>query len=99
MEILENAFAGNCTENCGGHWLNMVLDILWRILSAPKTNYAQDIVFDKDTPIFCTSKSEILSIKNGVLDKWPQSGPDGFILETSVHCVEKHTLDQCWVIL
>ena len=38
-------------------------------LSAPKTHYAQDIIFDKDTPIFCTSKSEILSIKNGVLDE------------------------------
>ena len=37
-------------------------------LSAPKTQYAQDIVFDKDTPIFCRSKSEILSIKNGMLD-------------------------------
>ena len=38
-------------------------------LSAPKTHYAQDNVFDKDTRIFCTSKSEILSIKNGVLDE------------------------------
>lgn len=164
MEILENALAGDCTENCGGRWLNMALDILRRNqierthfstavrdllkngrgkyrniflkgganrgktfllnpltviykafvnpasttfawvgaesaeviflndfrwtsqvlpwqdmllllegqpvhLSAPKTHYAQDIVFDKDTPIFCTSKSEILSIKNGVLDE------------------------------
>ena len=36
--------------------------------SAPKTHYAQDIVFDKDTPIFCTSKSEIISLRNGVVD-------------------------------
>ena len=37
--------------------------------SAPKTHYAQDIVFDKDTPIFCTSKSEIISVKGGVVDE------------------------------
>lgn len=36
--------------------------------SAPKTHYAQDITFEKDTPIFCTSKSEIISIKGGVVD-------------------------------
>ena len=36
--------------------------------SAPKTHYAQDIVFEKDTPIFCTSKSEIVAIKGGVVD-------------------------------
>ena len=35
--------------------------------SAPKTHYAQDIVFEKDTPIFCTSKSEIVAIKGGVV--------------------------------
>ena len=34
-----------------------------------------------------------------VLVEWPQSGADDFILKTSAHCVEKHTLDQCWVIL
>ena len=31
-------------------------------------HYTQDIVLDKDTPIFCTSKSEIISLKNGVVD-------------------------------
>jgi len=36
--------------------------------SAPKTHCVQDIVFDKDTPIFCTSKSEIVSLRNGVVD-------------------------------
>ena len=36
--------------------------------SAPKTHYAQDIVFEKDTPTFCTSKSEIVLIKGGVVD-------------------------------
>ena len=25
-------------------------------LPAPKTHYAKDIVYDKDTPIFCTGK-------------------------------------------
>jgi len=36
--------------------------------SAPKTHYAQDIAFEKDTPIFCKSKSEIVLIKGGVVD-------------------------------
>lgn len=36
--------------------------------SAPKTHFAQDIVFEKDTPVFCTFKSEIISIKGCVLD-------------------------------
>ena len=30
MEILENALAGECTENCGGCCLNMALDNLRR---------------------------------------------------------------------
>ena len=36
--------------------------------SAPKTHCTQDIAFEKDTPIFCTSKSEIVLIKGGVVD-------------------------------
>ena len=36
--------------------------------SAPKTHYAQDIVFEKDTSIFCTSKSEIVAVKGAVVD-------------------------------
>ena len=35
--------------------------------SAPKTHYVQ--VFDKDMPIFCTTKSEIISVKGGVVDE------------------------------
>ena len=31
-------------------------------------HYAQDIAFEKDAPIFCTSKSEIVLIKGGVVD-------------------------------
>lgn len=38
-------------------------------LPAPKTHYAQDIVFDKDTPIFCTSKVQFVYIKRGVIDE------------------------------
>ena len=38
-------------------------------LPAPKTHYAKDIVFDKDTPIFITSKQPIIFIKNGVIDQ------------------------------
>ena len=38
-------------------------------LPAPKTHYARDIVFDSDTPIFCTGKHSIIYIKNGVVDE------------------------------
>ena len=39
-------------------------------LPAPKTHYARDIVFEKDTPIFCTGKQPFVYIKNGVIDQW-----------------------------
>ena len=38
-------------------------------LPAPKTHYAKDIVFDKDSPIFCTGKQPIIYIKNGMIDQ------------------------------
>ena len=38
-------------------------------LPAPKTPYAKGIVFEKDTPIFCTRKQPIIFIKNGVIDQ------------------------------
>ena len=38
-------------------------------LPAPKTHYARDIVFERDTPIFCTGKQPIIYIKNGVIDE------------------------------
>ena len=38
-------------------------------LPAPKTHCAKDIVFDKDTPKFSTSKQPIIFIKNGVIDQ------------------------------
>ena len=37
-------------------------------LPAPKTHYKQDIVFEGDTPIFCTSKDELSFVRAGVLD-------------------------------
>ena len=37
-------------------------------LPAPKTHYKQDIVFEGDTPIFCTSKDQLSFVRSGVLD-------------------------------
>ena len=37
-------------------------------LFAAQDTLCEDIVFEKDTPIFCTSKSEIVAIKGGVVD-------------------------------
>ena len=37
-------------------------------LPAPKSHYAKDIVFDKDTPIFATGKNEIIFVKSGDID-------------------------------
>ena len=38
-------------------------------LPAPKTHYACDIVFDKDTPIFCTGKQQLVYISGGSVDE------------------------------
>ena len=38
-------------------------------LPAPKCHFAHDIVFDKDTPIFSTSKHQLVYVKSGVLDE------------------------------
>ena len=37
-------------------------------LPAPKTHFAEDITFEKDTPIFATGKRPLMFIKNGVAD-------------------------------
>ena len=37
-------------------------------LPAPKTPYRQDILFQGDTPIFCTSKDELSYVRGGVVD-------------------------------
>ena len=55
-------------------------------LPAPKMHYARDIVFDKDTPIVCTSKQPIVYIKNGVLDMMSVGWK---IFHFSVHIEEK----------
>ena len=39
-------------------------------LPAPKTHFTQDIEFEKDTPIFCTSKRPLIFVKNGIVDDW-----------------------------
>ena len=36
---------------------------------APRCHYAKDIVFEKDTPIFCTCKQDIVFVKGGVVDE------------------------------
>ena len=38
-------------------------------LPAPKSHYAKDLVLENDTPIFATSKHELVFIKNGVIDE------------------------------
>lgn len=38
-------------------------------LPAPKSHFAHDIVFDKDTPIFSTSKHQLIFVKGGIVDE------------------------------
>ena len=38
-------------------------------LPAPKSHFSKDIVFENDSPIFCTSKDEITFVRGGVLDQ------------------------------
>ena len=38
-------------------------------LPALKGHYAKDIVFETDTPIFCTGKHELVLIKGGCIDE------------------------------
>ena len=37
-------------------------------LPAPKSHYAKDIVYDKDTSILATGKNEIIFVKSGAID-------------------------------
>ena len=37
-------------------------------LAAPKSHYMQDIEFTRDSPVFCTSKDEIVYFRGGALD-------------------------------
>ncbi|KAK3749039.1 hypothetical protein QZH41_005694 [Actinostola sp. cb2023] len=36
---------------------------------APKTHYAQDIVFEKDSPIFCTANEHFSFVRGGAVDR------------------------------
>lgn len=38
-------------------------------LPAPKSHFAKDTVFDSDTPIFATSKHQLVFVKNGGIDE------------------------------
>lgn len=38
-------------------------------LPAPKSHFAKDTVFDSDTPIFATSKHQLVFVKNGAIDE------------------------------
>ena len=52
-------------------WHDLLLMLKGQIvhLPAPKTHYAKDIVFDEDTPIFCTGKQPLLFLKHGIIDQ------------------------------
>ena len=54
-------------------------------LPAPKSHYAKDIVFEKDTPIFATRKNPIIFVKNFTIDE--KETDDGRALENfSLSC-------------
>ena len=52
-------------------WHDLLLMLEGQIvhLPAPKTHYAKDIVFDEDTPIFCSGKQPLLFLKHGIIDQ------------------------------
>ena len=37
-------------------------------MPAPKSHYAEDFVFERDVPIFCTGKDELVYVRGGVAD-------------------------------
>ena len=51
-------------------WHNLLLLLEGQTvhLPAPKSHYAEDIVFERDVPIFCTGKDELVYIPGGVAD-------------------------------
>ena len=60
------------------HWSGQIIpwqDLLLMLegqpvhLPAPKSHYAKDLVLQNVTPIFATSKHELVFIKNSVIDK------------------------------
>ncbi|KAK2559142.1 hypothetical protein P5673_018267 [Acropora cervicornis] len=77
-------------------WHNFLLMLEGQMvhLPAPKTHFAKDIVCDKDTPIFCTSKQPIIFIKNDFplgrfgLHYWVGLMPKAYSIqvETNIPC-------------
>ena len=53
---------------CPNHSLAWLLNASWRA-NLPPTHYRQDILFQGDTPIICTSKDELSYVRGGVVDK------------------------------
>ena len=37
-------------------------------MPAPKSHYAEDIVFERDVPIFYTGKDELVYVRGGIAD-------------------------------
>ena len=52
-------------------WHDLLLMLEGQVvhLPAPKCHFANDIVFDSDTPIFSTSKHQLAFVKGGVVDE------------------------------
>ena len=38
-------------------------------LPAPKSHFSKDLEFNNDTPIFCTTKHDLIYVKAGVVDQ------------------------------
>ena len=53
------------------HWHDLLLLLEGQTvhLPGPKSHFAEDIEFVKDTPIFCTMKEELVYVHAGVLDE------------------------------
>ena len=52
-------------------WSDMLLLLEGHVVqfAAPKTTYARDIEFSRDTPVFATSKSSIVFIRGSIVDE------------------------------
>ena len=51
------------------HDMLLLLEGQFVHLSAPKTHYTRDIVFDKDTPVFATGKHSLVYVRGGQVDE------------------------------
>ena len=50
-------------------WHDLLLMLEGQVvhLPAPKSHFAHDAVFNKDTPIFCTTKHPLVYVRNGIV--------------------------------